>query len=139
MVTYVLDTSAVLRFIDDEAGADRMTEIFLAQATGRAHVIMSAVNWGEVTALLLKRYGPGAAAATQLGLRNARIEVIAVDADRAVRSAEVKYKYKIPYADAFCVELSADSPNHLLVTADFDMKPAQFDYRIEFLPQKPKQ
>jgi len=64
--------------------------------------------------------------------------VISASADRAVRSAEIKHKYKIPYADAFGVELAGDSSDHVLATADFDMKPAANDYRIEFVPSKAK-
>jgi predicted nucleic acid-binding protein len=138
VVTYVLDASAVLRFIDHEAGSERMTEIFVAQAQGEAEVVISAVNWGEITLLLLKRHGSRAAAAAHLGLRDGEIEVIAASADRAERSAEIKYRYKIPYADAFGVELVGDSQDHILVTADFDMKPAESDYRVEFLPPKAK-
>ena len=37
---------------------------------------------------------------------------------------------------AFAVELAGDSENHILVTADFDMKPARPDVTIEFLPNK---
>jgi hypothetical protein len=32
------------------------------------------------------------------------------------------------------VELEAKSPAHVLVTADFDLKPASKDVQIEFLP-----
>ncbi len=37
--------------------------------------------------------------------------------------------------DAFGAEL-ADSPDHVLVTADFDLKSAHKDIKIEFLPAK---
>ncbi len=39
---------------------------------------------------------------------------------------------------AFGVELAADSAEHILVTADFDVKPAERDVHIEFLPVKLK-
>jgi len=45
---------------------------------------------------------------------------------------------QISYADAFGVELASDSPDHILVTADYGVKPAEQDIRIEFLPIKPK-
>jgi predicted nucleic acid-binding protein len=138
VVTFVLDTSAVLRYIDNEAGADRVSAVFLAQASGTSRVIISAVNWGELTSTLLKRYGPQAAQAARKGLGDLRIEVISANAGRAVRSAEIKFKYGIPYADAFGVELAGDSPDHCLITADFDVKPAAEDFQIEFLPPKPK-
>jgi ribonuclease VapC len=137
MVTFVLDASAVLRLIDNEAGADRMTEIFSAQQSGTAAIVMSAVNWEDVAASLMKRHGPDAAAAVLHALQDAKIDVIPATADRAVRSAEIKYRYKIPYADAFGVELASDTPDHVLISADFDFKPAASDITIEFLPPKP--
>jgi hypothetical protein len=43
---------------------------------------------------------------------------------------------RVPYADAFGVDLASDSPGHVLLTADFDVAPAKQDVRIEFLPAK---
>ena len=57
-------------------------------------------------------------------------------AERAVRASLIKLKRKIPYVDAFGVELAAESPDRILVTADFDLKPATKDIKIEFLPTK---
>jgi len=138
VVTFVLDTSALLRYMDDEAGADRVADILLAQTAGTARVVISAVNWGEVTTALLREHGLSGVDAAQAGLSDLRLEVIPVTALRAERSARIKFKYKIPYADAIGVELAGDSADHILVTADFDMKPAVADYQIEFLPAKPK-
>jgi hypothetical protein len=36
----------------------------------------------------------------------------------------IKFKRNIPYAGAFGVELVSDSAEHVLVTADFDLKAA---------------
>ena len=58
MPTYVLDASAVIRFLDDEPGAERLVEILNACEEWRAKVCISAVQWGEVAGNLRKRYGP---------------------------------------------------------------------------------
>jgi uncharacterized protein with PIN domain len=60
MVIYVLDTSALLRFVDDEAGAERVADTFREQADGAAKVLMCAVHWGEVAHGILKRHGAAA-------------------------------------------------------------------------------
>ena len=57
-------------------------------------------------------------------------------AARAVRAALIKVSRKIPYADAFGVELVSESSDRVLVTADFDLKAAARDVKIEFLPRK---
>jgi predicted nucleic acid-binding protein len=53
-----------------------------------------------------------------------------------VRAAEIKEDRKLAYADAFAIELAMDSPDHLLVTADYDFKEVADLARIEFLPVK---
>lgn len=138
MVVFVLDTSALLRFVDNEAGADRVTEIFNAQEAETAQVLMSAIHWGEVVGVILKRHGPDRLEDAVSRIRGLAIEIVPVSEQNAEQTALIRFKYKIPYADAFGVELAAKSPDHILVTADFDVKPAAQDIAIEFLPIKPK-
>jgi len=64
------------------------------------------------------------------------IEVVAADGERAVRASLIRVKRDLPYVDAFGVELAGDSSDHVLVTADFDFKPASRDVATEFLPAK---
>jgi hypothetical protein len=61
-------------------------------------------------------------------------QVIPADAFRAVRPSSVKLKRHLPYLDAFGIELTAEIPGSIFVTADFDFKPASRDVKIEFLP-----
>jgi len=141
MVIYALDTSAFLRFVDDETGADRIADIFREQADGSAKVIMCAVHWGELAHGTLKRYGAAAMDDSLHRFKALGIEIIPVGELRAARTATIRhrYNYKIPYADAFGVELAGHSLDRVLVTADFDVKAAEQDIAIEFLPPKPKQ
>jgi hypothetical protein len=62
-----------------------------------------------------------------------------ITGDRAQRSACIKAQHKIPYVDSFVIELAFDSPNHVVITADFDLKPAESFTSIEFLPTKQTQ
>jgi predicted nucleic acid-binding protein len=137
MVTFVLDASAILRFLDGEAGVDRVKEIFTRALRHECKVIVSALNWGEVAGKLYKRHGPDTAANRMTRLLRKNLDVVPVTAERAVRSAFTKEDRKIPYADSFGVELAGDSIDHVLVTADFDVMPAAKDITIEFLPTKP--
>ncbi len=138
MVTFVLDSSAVLRFLEDEAGAERVEQIFLDASIGDCSVEISAINWGEVVGVTAKRQGRTKAEALLTRLGRYGLEVIPVTAERASRSAFLKLSRGLSYADAFCVELATDSPGAVLVTADFGMKVAEQDVRIEFLPTKPR-
>ncbi|MGH9600365.1 MAG: PIN domain-containing protein, partial [Terracidiphilus sp.] len=62
--------------------------------------------------------------------------IIPATADRAVRAANLKVDRSVSYADAFALDLAMDSPDHVLVTADYDFKRVEDLARIEFLPAK---
>jgi len=136
MLTYVLDASAVLRFADNEPGADRIRAILLDSANGRCTIEISAVNWSEVVYILAKR--PNAQAALKLAydIFDQGASSLAATVLRAERAGLLKLKYNLGYADAFALELAQDSKDHVLVTADFDFKLADKGVKIEFLPAK---
>jgi PIN domain nuclease of toxin-antitoxin system len=136
MTTYILDASALLRYIDDEAGADRVEEIFAACVARRADVHISAVQWGEVAGNLRKRLGASHEARIMSSLLPTECEIVPVSGERAVRAAGLKVDRKVAYADAFAIELAMDSSAHLLVTADYDFKGVADLANIEFLPPK---
>lgn len=135
MVTYVLDSSAVLRYLDGEAGSDRVAEIIRNHLTGSCEVVICSLHWGEVAGQTCKRRGAVAMNLALSRLAGFGIDVVSADANRAVRAALVKLKRNVPYVDAFGVEL-ADSQDRVFVTADFDFKAASRDVKIEFLPAK---
>jgi PIN domain nuclease of toxin-antitoxin system len=137
MVTFVFDSSALLRFLHDEAGAPRVKQILSGSRTGTCRTAISAINWGEVIGITAKKQGRAAADVLDRLFANYGLEIVSVTSQRASRSAFIKLARKIAYTDAFCVELAGDSPEHVLVTADFGIKPAEQDVSIEFLPTKP--
>ncbi len=136
MVTYVLDSSAILRYLDDEAGAARVAEIIKGHLAGTCAAIIPALHWGEVAGITCKAHGRDAMELVLSRLGAFGIAVLPADGDRAVRAALIKLKRQIPYVDAFGLELAADGRDHVFVTADFDFKPASRDGKIEFLPAK---
>lgn len=137
MVTFVLDASALLRFLDNESGAERVRQILHAHVAQSARVVLSAIHWGEVAGVLYKRSGLEDVDQVVSRLRELKIDIVPATAESAARSAIIKADRKIPYADAFGVEL-AQTLDAVLVTSDFDLKPAEHDVAIEFLPAKPR-
>ncbi len=141
MVRYVLDASAILRYLDDEAGAARVAEIIKSHLAGGCEAVISALHWGEVAGITCKLHGRPAMELVLSRLSSFGLPIIAADADRAVRSSLIKLrliklKREIPYVNAFGIELASDSRDHVFVTADFDFKSASRDVTIEFLPAK---
>jgi len=138
MVTFSLDTSALLRFVDREAGADRMAAIFDQRDLGIVRVIMCAVHWAEVVGHFLKHFDQSKAPLMIKEVEFLSIEIIPVTMQRASQAAHLRRRYKLPFADSFGLELAYNVSDYILITADFDVKPAAQDISIEFLPAKPK-
>jgi PIN domain nuclease of toxin-antitoxin system len=136
MIAYVIDSSALLRFVDNEAGSGRVEEILMAGVSGKAGVNMSAVQWGEVAGKLRVHHGTRQETRILSELLPSEVEIVAVTGDRAVRAAHLKVDRKIAYADAFALELAMESVDHVLVTADYGFKAVDDLARIEFLPAK---
>lgn len=135
MTEYVLDASALLRFLDREPGFDRIAGLLKQATRGGTRLLVSAVNWGEVVSVLCRAHGLSAAKATASKLRTLPLEIVAADAERAEEAGIFKQDFKVPYADAFAGSL-AIREKATLVTADFDFKSATRSIAIEFLPEK---
>jgi PIN domain nuclease of toxin-antitoxin system len=138
MTTYVLDASAILRFGDKEAGFDRVRDLFIDAAQGKADLLLSAVNWGEIVGALYKRAGGLSALTNNLAANLAALPltIVPADKDRAASAAIFKYNFKVPLVDAFAGSLALHE-NATLVTADYDFKSVPSGtIKIEFLPAK---
>lgn len=133
---FVLDASAVLRYIDNEAGGDRVNAIFKACVKNQARVCISALQWGEVAGELRKRLGAAGGRRVLESLMPIELDVVPATAERAVQAAALRLDRKLPYADAFALNLAMVSAEHNLVTADYDFKAVADLARIEFLPLK---
>ena len=136
MIVYVLDSSAVLRYIDREAGGERVGKIFEVAAASGAETCLSAVQWGEVAGKVYKRAGRGPQKRVLEGLLRLGLRIVPATAERAEHAGEIRADRKLAYADAFAIDLAMDSPDHVLVTADYGFKDVADLARIEFLPAK---
>lgn len=135
-MTNVLDASAILRFLDNEAGAARVDAAIADFLDGRCGIAISAVNWGEVATTLFRKSGMRRLEEIFADLDSFGFQIVDATPERAIRAGLLKAQKKIPYADAFAVELAASIANSVLLTADFDLKPAAHDVKIEFLQKK---
>jgi PIN domain nuclease of toxin-antitoxin system len=134
MVTYVLDSSAVLRYLHDKAGSDRVAEIIKGRLAGDCEALISAAHWGEVAGITCKLYGRREMEQVLSRLSALGLRVASVDGELAVQAALIKLQRAIPYVDAFGIALTALAPDGIFVTSDFDFKSASRDVKIEFLP-----
>jgi predicted nucleic acid-binding protein len=128
--TYVLDASALLDFLEDGPGAERIIQLVKEARHGSTPLLMSVLNWGEVFYQSWQRRGEEAAKTAMAGLERFPIELIPVDQAQVVKAAEFKVVNNLPYVDCVAVALST-LRQAALVTADRDFE--KLGRRIEIL------
>src|SRR5208283_1410497 len=101
MKTYVLDASALFAFLQKTPGAYRVSELLKQAMHGRARMLISAVNYGEVYGKILRESGPERALMTVHAVSPLPIEILDATPQRALKAADVKAKHKLYYADSF--------------------------------------
>jgi PIN domain nuclease of toxin-antitoxin system len=136
MTVYVLDSSALIRFLDKESGWFRVKSILRDCIERRVEVRISAIQWGEVAGNLRKRLGPSRQAEILASVLPSDATVVPATGECAVRAADIRMDRKLSYADAFALDLAMTSSDSVLVTADFGFKAVEDLARIEFLPAK---
>jgi predicted nucleic acid-binding protein len=118
MKIYVLDASAVVRYLTNGAGVAKVDALIDRAGSGEARLLISVVNWGEALYSLAKMQGLNRAKADLMGL-NALVEPMVVDEALAEAAASVRLQYRLGYADCFAAAL-AMRMNATLVTTDPD-------------------
>jgi predicted nucleic acid-binding protein len=142
MNNYVLDASALLRYTDNQAGAGRVEALLLKAAKGQVSLFMSAVNWGEIVTVIMRRHGPAKARSILAALRSLSVHFVDADVQACEAAGAFRYDYSLPYADSFAastlLQMRSEGHDGILVTADlkdFGKLPKNL-LKIEFLPEK---
>ncbi|MFZ1129197.1 MAG: type II toxin-antitoxin system VapC family toxin [Terriglobales bacterium] len=118
--TYVLDANAILDFLMNGPGAERV-EYLLRGARPDTPLLVSAVNWGEVFYISWQRHGAESAKQTLAELLQFSIRIVPVDVAQVLKAGELKAVHKVPYVDCLAAAL-ATLNQATLVTSDRDFE-----------------
>jgi predicted nucleic acid-binding protein len=115
---YVLDANAILRYLQmgSASGGEKIRRLFEQVEGGKARLLMSVVNMGEVLYILMKFVGEDIAVKQIRTLQHA-ISMVPADAEQATQAAILKHHYKLGYADSYAAALALDR-EATLVSAD---------------------
>lgn len=128
----VLDSYSLIAYIENEAGADTMVEIFrVARDSGKA-LFLSVVNWGEIYYITLREAGRERADDVARLISTLPIQLVPADLDLTKQAAEFKARHKISYADCFAAAL-AKLRKAELVTGDKEFKQVEGDVKISWI------
>lgn len=134
---YVLDSYALLAYVRDEPGADRVQALLEKAARGELSLLLTAVNYGEIAYTIQRKAGAEAARYCTALLDLLPLQVVAVDEDLALAAARFKAQYPMAYADCFCLAL-AEKRQATVVTGDPEFHQVETAVSLEWLPEKAK-
>jgi predicted nucleic acid-binding protein len=132
MKATVLDASAVLTLLFDEAGADKVEQLFHAASEAEKQLLVSAVNWAEVLYRIERKHGRAGLETARLFGRTMPIEIVPVDRELAEAAASLKVKHTLGLADAFAVALAIQK-KAVLVATDREFVAVEKEIKMEWL------
>jgi len=114
---YLLDSFALLRFIQKEPGSEPVKALLDNAQRGTASAMLNVINMGEVIYTVQRRFGLRYKLDVVMNIGRLGIVILPAPNDLVFRAAELKAQFALSYADAFVVA-SAMEHNAVVVTGD---------------------
>ena len=130
--TRALDSFALIAFLQNEPGAERMRQMFQSARRLGHPLLLSSVNWGEVFYITLREEGQEEAERAAGAIATLPIEIVPADLELARQAAVFKATKKMSYADCFAAAL-AKLRKAELVTGDREFKQVEGEVKILWL------
>jgi predicted nucleic acid-binding protein len=103
MKEVLFDSHAILKFYQDEDGAEKIEQLLISARQGELSAYMSEINLGEVYYMSIRRIGLTAARDYMEQFSELPIRIIPPSSDIIWSASEIKAEYPISYADCFAV------------------------------------
>lgn len=127
---YVLDSYALIAYLEAEPGSQRVKQLLEAAKGGRCHLYMCVVNLGEVIYIAERERGLPKAQETLARIDELPIEIVNADRTLTMTAAHLKSDCPIAYADCFAAALSK-MKNASLVTGDPEFRKIKPDSALQ--------
>ena len=128
--SYVLDSYAVLAYLQAEPPGHQVKDLMTQASTGALHVYLSLINLGEVVYIVGRKLGDRTAKEIFHDMQRLPLVLAEVTIDRVLAAAHVKAHHAISYADAFVVAL-AQELEATVVTGDPEFR--KVESLVDFL------
>lgn len=116
-MNYILDTFAVLAYLGNEEGADRVEELLEKAKKKEVKLYINYVNLGEVYYIVAREFGVAKANEAVAIVKRWNVEFVGVNESVALTAARIKAMHNLSYADAFVVATAIDKRG-VIVTGD---------------------
>ena len=130
--SYVLDSYALLAYLQDEPGAARVQRLLNLAKKRRAALWISVVNLAEALYITERERGLPKVQQAIAMIDELPLHVVDVDRALAFSAAHVKARHALAFADAFAVALAKEKKASV-VTGDPEFKTVAKEIPIEWL------
>lgn len=113
---FVLDACALLRFVQDEPGADRVHAFLNRARAGTCRVMMHIINFGEVVYTIGKEHGWEEAQRERGEMSLLPVEIVPFTEQIFWKAVELKSQYAMSYADCFAAAVAIRESATLLTS-----------------------
>lgn len=133
---YVLDSYALLAYLEAEPGSDRVRELLENAKDRKCNIYMCMVNLGEVMYIVERERGFHKAQETLARIDELPIEIVNADRTLTLAAAHLKMDCPMAYADCFAAALS-QMKTASLVTGDPEFRKVKpgYNLKIEWLAE----
>lgn len=131
---FVLDTFAVLTYLKEESGWQKVRNILWSAAGNKIIIFLNLVNLGELYYIIYREYGALEADKVVNMIKLWPLQLVAVKEELAIIAGRMKAENKISYADAY-VLATAMIKKGAIVTGDPEFKPLEDIIAINWLPR----
>jgi predicted nucleic acid-binding protein len=128
----LLDSYAILAFLNDEEGAEPVARLLQEAAQDGTRLLVNEINVGEVYYIVAKHRSEDAAEQVLLHLDRLPLELVSNDFDAVMEAARMKARFPLSYADAFALA-TAVRFRARLVTGDPEFEAAEDLVEVEWL------
>lgn len=130
--TKVLDSWALIAFLEDEPGADKVEDTIISALNTNTQLLITTVNMGEVWYSLARAHNPQTADNAVHQVTSLGVKMVPVDWDLSHRAARFKARYKIAFADCFAAALSSREDAEI-ITGDREFTQLEDEIKITWL------
>jgi predicted nucleic acid-binding protein len=128
----VLDSWALLCYLEQESGCDKIIELFDKAVESSKPLLMCIVNWGEVYYQVMRRFGEQKTQEIEQLIQTLPITLIEANKELTREAARIEATKRMAYADCFAVAL-ARLKKAELYTGDPEFKVVEKDIKVMWL------
>ncbi len=128
----VLDSWALLCYLEQEPGHEKIIELFEKAVESSKPLLMCIVNWGEVYYQVARRFGEQKAQEVERLIQTLPIILVEANQELTREAARIKATKRMAYADCFVIAL-ARLKKAELYTGDPEFKAVEKDIKVVWL------